>query len=580
MRINHNLMALNTSRQLSVNNTATSKSLEKLSSGNRINRAGDDAAGLAISEKMRGQIRGLDQAARNSQDGISMIQTAEGALSETHSILQRMKELTTQAANGTNTDGDRAEIQKEINQLSSEINRIGNTTEFNTQSLLKGDGKVALASTGLVTDGKLGGGADAYKTQVKRVDTVSDATYAAGDTQKYTINGQTLTMTFRANAAGGHADGVAYGVSATTADVNLESGTTTAGMATAIANSLQAMIDANDTLKGSYKVTASGSAVTIEAIAGSQFDGAAGDISAATVTTAGAGDVTTVSTPGTNVAAVASSTTVDFSSITSDAALKGLVGKGLTINGKQVEFYNANDGAYKGDAIGVNISTALGATNRDDALVAAIVTQIGSKIDGVTLSANTVDAGKLDIKASTAGKAGDAIKFSDGGIQEKFKSTFQVGANKGQSFAIEFSDMRSKALGVTGTTSGGAAGAGAVFTEVLDVTNGTDNNSVEYALDVSTTTKASNAIKVLDDAISTVSAERSKMGAYQNRLEHTINNLGTTSENLTAAESRIRDVDMAKEMMEFTKNNILQQAAQAMLAQANQQPQGVLQLLR
>ena len=141
MRINHNIASANTNRQLGVNNTNTSKSLEKLSSGLRINRAGDDAAGLAISEKMRGQIRGLDQASRNSQDGISMIQTAEGALSETHSILQRMKELATQAANGTNTDQDRSEIQKEINQLSSEVNRIGNTTEFNTQSLLKGDGK-------------------------------------------------------------------------------------------------------------------------------------------------------------------------------------------------------------------------------------------------------------------------------------------------------------------------------------------------------------------------------------------------------------------------------------------------------
>ena len=132
MRINHNIAALNTHRQLNTASSAQSKSMEKLSSGLRINKAGDDAAGLAISEKMRGQIRGLDMASKNSQDGISMLQTAEGALNETHDILQRMKELATQAANDTNTTDDRGEIQKEINQLTSEINRIGNTTEFNT----------------------------------------------------------------------------------------------------------------------------------------------------------------------------------------------------------------------------------------------------------------------------------------------------------------------------------------------------------------------------------------------------------------------------------------------------------------
>ncbi len=587
MRINHNIASLNTYRQLSSNGVNTSKSLEKLSSGLRINRAGDDAAGLAISEKMRGQIRGLDQASRNSQDGISMIQTAEGALSETHSILQRMKELATQASNGTNTDNDRAEIQKEINQLSSEINRIGNTTEFNTQSLLKGDGKANLEKTVLVTDGALAGGVDAYKVQAKRVDTVSDATYAAGDTQAYTINGQTLTITFRANDTDDYADGVAYNVTTATstsmtADVNLQVTATTGGMATAIGNSLQAMIDANDTLKGNFKVTSSGDDIIIEAVKGGAFDGAAGSISAATVTTAGAGDVTpgTV-TAGANVAAVASSTTVDFSTISSDTALNGLVGKGITINGQQIEFYDANKGAYKGTAIGVNISDALAAgTNKDEALVKAVVAQLGNKIDGVTLSINSGDAGKLDISAAVAGKAGDSIEVKDGGVQLNFQSTFQVGANQGQSFAIDLKDMRSKALGITGTTVGGDAGSNAVFTKVLDVTNGTDNTSVEYALDVSSTTNASNAIKVLDNAINNVSGERSKLGAYQNRLEHTINNLNTSSENLTAAESRIRDVDMAKEMMEFTKNNILSQAAQAMLAQANQQPQGVLQLLR
>lgn len=270
MRINHNISALNTYRQLSMNNTATQKNLEKLSSGYRINRAGDDAAGLAISEKMRGQIRGLEMAQKNAQDGISLIQTAEGALTETHSILQRMRELAVQAANDTNVSADRDAIQAEINALVSEINRIADNTEFNTQNLL--------------------------------------------------------------------------------------------------------------------------------------------------------------------------------------------------------------DGSFSG-------------------------------------------------------------------------KVFHIGANSGQNITVDIATMNASALGVA-------------------------------SISVASAGVANTAITSINDAIEDVSTERSKLGAVQNRLEHTINNLGATAENLTAAESRIRDVDMAKEMMAFTKNNILMQAAQSMLAQANQQPQGVLQLLR
>ncbi|MCL5781229.1 MAG: flagellin Hag [Firmicutes bacterium] len=271
MRINHNIAALNTYRQLSNNNAIGQKSLEKLSSGLRINRAGDDAAGLSISEKMRGQIRGLQQASRNAQDGISLIQTAEGGLSETHSILQRMRELAVQAANDTNVTADRQAIKNELDQLAKEITRIANETEFNTQKLI-----------------------------------------------------------------------------------------------------------------------------------------------------------------------------------------------------------SATDTYY-----------------------------------------------------------------------------FQVGANKDQSISLTINKMTATEL-------------------IVQASN----------LKVDTYTNATATITTINNAIETVSKERSKLGAYQNRLEHTITNLDTGAENLTAAESRIRDVDMAKEMMEFTKMNILQQAAQAMLAQANQQPQGVLQLLR
>jgi flagellin len=278
MRINHNISALNTHRQLGANTNAASKSMEKLSSGLRINRAGDDAAGLAISEKMRGQIRGLEQASRNAQDGISLIQTAEGALNESHSILQRMRELAVQSANDTNTDGDRVELQKEVAALSEELTRIGTATEFNTKTLLNG----SLATAGVM---------------------------------------------------------------------------------------------------------------------------------------------------------------------------------------------------------------------------------------------------------------------------------LHIGANAGQSIELNIGSMTASGLGVVAGTATGQ-------------------------VSVATQTGANTAITTINTAIEKVSAQRSSLGAVQNRLEHTINNLGTSTENLTASESRIRDVDMAAEMMTFTKNNILSQAAQAMLAQANQQPQGVLQLLR
>lgn len=412
MRINHNIAALNTHRQLTGATNAQAKSMEKLSSGLRINNAADDAAGLAISEKMRGQIRGLDQASRNSQDAISLIQTAEGALNETTDILQRMRELATQASTDTNTTSDRGEIQKEIDSLTSEINRIGNTTEFNTQKLLNGEkttdttsvapGQVTLG--GLTFDFSAGSALNGYTI---KTGTITDATAptAAIDTTNKVI---TLNGDF--------------------------DNTTTAGMIT----SAQAK-------------TAIDTALTAE------------------------GFTDTVTVGGTAVTGTATNT--------SSAALSG-----------------------------------------------------------------GTDAGA--------------------GLQ------FQIGANENQSLTLEISDMRANALGLTGAA--GTAG----FTADDTVTDGTNSTTTEAALDVSNATNASAAITKIQDAIDKVSAERSKLGANQNRLEHTINNLGTSSENLTAAESRIRDVDMAKEMMDQTKNSILSQAAQAMLAQSNQMPQGVLQLLR
>ncbi|UXJ69540.1 flagellin Hag [Lysinibacillus fusiformis] len=314
MRIQHNISALNTHRNLAFNNSQSAKNLEKLSSGYKINRAGDDAAGLAISEKMRAQIKGLDMATKNSQDSISLIQTAEGALNETHAILQRMRELAVQSRNDTNENTDRAFVQDEITQLKSEIDRIATTTEFNEKTLLNGN-----------------------------------------------LDGAPATAYAKATVA-------------------------------------------------------------------------------------------------------------------------------------------------------------------------------------TTPSTGTATAPNNDGKAGVAGS---------GAYQTSGTLTFQIGANQGQTMELDIKDMRTAAL-ATG----------------LDTIN------------LSTGAGASAAISVIDAAVKTVSTQRSSLGAVQNRLEHTINNLGAASENLTAAESRIRDTDMAAEMMAFTKNNILTQAAQSMLAQANQQPQGVLQLLQ
>lgn len=592
MRINHNIASLNTYRQLTANTIGGSRSLEKLSSGLRINRAGDDAAGLAISEKMRAQVRGLDQASRNAQDGISLIQTAEGALNETHSILQRMRELATQAANDTNVSVDRDEIQKEINQLSAEINRIGNTTEFNTQSLLKGDGKVNLSNTSLVTASSLSGGAAETKTQTVTVTSGSalSGNLSGGDTAIFYIGGQTLTITFGNSGDAGQGQNTAYNVTSTSATVNLSgaaAGTAVSGsvLTTAVMAALSGIITQNASLNGNVSIASSGNNLVVKAVAGGVYDGSAGvgpgtgSGSGSNIFSGVAGDInvgsgTVTSTSGVTTAAVQASGSIEFSGVSGiTGSASALVGKGFSVNGKQIEFYDASQGVYTGNHIGVNISDliASGSGSGATALVEVIVEQTVGKIDGVTLLQS---GSNLIVKANTAGTAGNGIKIEDGGTNVNFTANFQVGSNKGQSFKIDISDMRSLALGITTTT------AQTGFTTSKTVSDGTSSTLKEMALDVSTSTNASSAIKVINTAIEKVSAQRSQLGAYQNRLEHTINNLGTSSENLTAAESRIRDVDMAKEMMEFTKNNILSQAAQAMLAQANQQPQGVLQLLR
>lgn len=389
MIINHNITALNTHNKLSSATAAQGKSMEKLASGLRINRAGDDAAGLAISEKMRAQVRGLDQASRNAQDGISLIQTAEGALNETHAILQRGRELSVQSSNDTATDDDRKEMQKEVTQLLEEVDRISTQTEFNTKSLLG--------------------------------------------------SSQTLKMHIGAN-------------NGQTMDVNLVA-MGTSNMGTGGSASVTKTIAPNfATTTGTIKI-GDNSLILNEDYTG-KMDKLVSDLNSAFQSSQG----------------------VTFSNN----------GNNITMSSTNAFSYTVTDGGSAGAA------TAFGGATSGTAVAVA---QSGSAT-GVAL--NTL---KLDPSSATTGG-------------------------------------------------------------------------------VLTQTDAEVAIKAFDNAIKTVSAERSKLGAYQNRLEHTINNLATSSENLTAAESRVRDVDMAKEMMNQTKNSILAQAAQAMLAQSNQTPQGVLQLLR
>lgn len=521
MIINHNMNALNAHRNMNVNNTAAGKSMEKLSSGLRINRAGDDAAGLAISEKMRGQIRGLTQASRNASDGISMIQTAEGALNETQNILQRMRELSVQSSNDTNTAADRESIQKEIEQLTEEIDRIGNNTEFNTQSLLKGDGSTAIDKTGVIVANTVKG--TEAKTQASATVQIKNTTGGnAGDTLSVSISGKDIT-------------------------VKLDSNTTDAEeTAKAFAEKLQKAIEADEDLNGNFTVSNKTDTIEIEAKANGAYAGDKGYISEGKVT-GKSNQVQAVSKAGVGTTKkTEASSEIDLAGITTKDHAKALVGKGFEVNGKKIEFYNVNDGAYTGENIGVDISKAIETNgNVNEELVNTIATQLGDKLEGISFEANT-----NKLKISTKESGNDAVlNIKDGATKEDFTATFQVGANSNQTISISIGDMRADALGVKN-------------------------------VDLKTAEGSQNATATIQAAIEKVSTERAGLGAVQNRLEYTISNLDNTTENLTSAESTLRDVDMAKEMMTFSKNNILNQAAQAMLAQANQQPQNVLSLLR
>ena len=500
MIINHNLNAMNAHRQLGIGNAAASKSMEKLSSGYRINRAGDDAAGLAISEKMRGQIRGLNQASRNAQDGISLIQTAEGALQETHAILQRMRELAVQSANDTNVAEDRTAIQGEMDELAKEITRIANNTEFNTQKLINGG----------ITDTKFHVGANEGQ----------DISLAIGAMDAFTLGvaGSSTTATVDAGAT-----------SITNATV---SGTKGAGIVDGA--TITVSTASNTGIKASGTLAVNENTITAEAgDAGTALNGF------------------TIVFGADSDAAATATFDADTNTVTITADWNN-----------DNEAAPANLGALEALIRGADASLASVTLSVDGTFVAADFKNAGS----IVLGGGAAAGGQ--VVTLTDGTLTQTVAVADGATSVNVTS----GDFQGLSFTTDDITLASGdiTLEVTGGSAAVIAADGSVTTEA----------TAGAGIDVSTQTAASAAVTTINSAIETVSAERSKLGAYQNRLEHTIKNLDTSSENLQASESRIRDVDMAKEMMEFTKNNILQQAAQAMLAQANSAPQGVLQLLR
>ena len=535
MIINHNMPAINGHRNLQMNGTALGKVQERLSSGLRINRASDDAAGLAISETMRAQIRGLNQATRNSQDAISLIQTAEGALTETHSILDRMRELAVQAANDTYTANDRNEIQKEIDQLKSEIDRIANTTSFNNKNLLDG------TASALVS-------ADKDSTQVFMRGALSELGVSAAGTYKISVTvaanqgGQTQilssnVMQDRNNNGAVASGGTKLSDIAQFYDVNgkfLLDNPATITLVQGDGQRAQFNINGNDTL-------AQVAAKYANAIMGDLGQGSVPGAAAASAGNFGeyfagvAVSGTSQSNSGIFILRSAIAGPDGELNIIADQGILNAFGfstyQKATTTQYTVDITNLSTGA----------SVASGVTVLGNNILGMVHKNVDVKFDA-TAGTNAVYNAGAFVASAAAASSTTVIHLVDN------SQVFQIGANELQNMGSAIGDMTAKALNVDNL----------LLTDVVS---------------------AGKAITKIDQAISRVSSQRSTLGAVQNRLDHTINNLGVASENITAAESRIRDADMAKEMMEFTRLNILSQSTTAMLAQANQQPQQVLQLI-
>ncbi len=490
MVVQHNLTAMNSNRMLGLTTASQAKSTEKLSSGYKINRAADDAAGLSISEKMRKQIRGLTQASSNAQDGISTVQTAEGALNEVQDMLQRMNELAVKAANGTQSEDDRSYIQNEIDQLTTEIDRVAETTKFNETYLLKGDRFASKEYSYAYAEFKN----DA--TASVTMSTTPDATTKA-----------TLTVAFDKDASSADQNAVANAIKKSGITVKVTKHWDAVNNQAADST---ASISLNGDAAGIYKVAAVKDDPT-------KFD----------ITTADGTKVATVTVGGTFDKATAEGD--DGQSVTS-SAITATASTAATKKGESAKYYDKDGNGIAANALNKYFQTdAQGnITARGDA---------PTVYDAVGL-ATTLD---------------DENVTSTQDITGSLKLSLHVGADatSNNQITVKLEAMSAKGLGVNG----------------LKV-DGTDD------------TNAKNAIETIKESIQKVSTQRSALGAVQNRLEHTISNLDNVVENTTSAESQIRDTDMATEMVKYSNNNILAQAGQAMLAQANQSNQGVLSLLQ
>ncbi len=562
MRIQHNIMAMSAYRNYNTNTSAVAKNLEKLSSGYKINRAGDDAAGLAISEKMRAQITGLNAAQKNVKDGISLVKTAEGAMQEIQDMLNRMDYLATQSANGTYQDEvDREALQKEVNQLKTEINRIADSANFNGIKLLDGslaaEGGSAASSVGKIEGVDLID-VDATKAKYEMGTALAAGATgtAKGDKFQATVsltdaNGKAIkeiTVEFTCDGSAG--DGTDF-FDADGKQVDLSDKTK---LGTAIANALKK----DETIKANFNVSVTGDKLTFEAKEGGAGTMQVKAINLADVTAAG------VATPVDNsIKATAGKDAyqaIDLKSLkiygdgTGTDGTDKLKEATFSINGKKFALVDRRKltDDMKAELKAAGIDHFLDITEDDwGAATPADIADLEHKIGmetGLTTVSGTVAAG-----AMTAGDAATDLhigltagtsKVAGGGLQLQIGDT----SDSYNQMKVYVGDMHTKALGIAN-------------------------------LDISTADSASGAIQTIKDAINNVSSVRGDLGAYQNRLEHTANNLSVMAENIQDAESTIRDTDIAEEMMSYTKNNILVQSAQAMLAQANQVPQGVLQLL-
>ena len=523
MRIQHNIMAMNAYRNYTNNTSALAKNLEKLSSGYKINRAGDDAAGLAISEKMRAQITGLKTAQKNAKDGISLVQTAEGALTEVHDMLNRMVDLADQSANGTYDDEtDRANLQKEFDALRSEIDRIADSTNFNGIKLL---------------DGSLSGGGGGSAT-VSNISTTLDTSPVAATAGSYATTALT----------GGAKDGekMSFSVALNNGQsVNIE-----LTVKKDDTGNTGKLVDAKGNEYGSVANAVTGVTATEagKAVAAALKDSAVGDSfkvsDAAGVITltnrvkgAGAPQVTVFGEDNNGTAADQSGATltkgVDAKTKALNSSVTAFTGANLddavfTINGQK--FVLAAD-TTNADKLSKDITLLVGAN------LGAADAHIISQKTGMTVTADGTDLVFASKTTSTA-SSGSGLTLQIGDTAEDFNQ-----------LTVSVNDMHTSALGISG-------------------------------ISIANQSSAKSAVDTIKTAINSVSSTRGGLGALQNRLDHTINNLSVMQENIQDAEASIRDVDVAEEMMAYTKNNILVQSAQAMLAQANQIPQGVLQLLQ